>query len=699
MRLFSVLLLVLGACMSLQPTLPSPDTGYIDAPVPRSGDRIGPVAEWEGNLTIGHLGWSREGVLALARDPNEGHPPVVLLRFDETQQRFLRIWLPTAGLRGSGGGFDVGADSSAWIALDGGAGKGQTLFRVRPDGFVEEWPIPPVAYPRNPPDADAPRIYPQIAALAVVGDEVFVARHEQLELTIFRTTDERWEQPQTPPHTGVITSFTKGPEGRLYFGVDHRVAGRYGNEVGILDTTTRGVRFWEVNLGVRAAGPRSVVAQRAGELLRLDAAGTVTASTPLERPTHFGAVLLRSDDVAVRQLGWEMVHYDTAGREIGRVSWAPPERFLRSGQPGWSAWTKAPDDTIWFAAGRQLYRASVGIVEGKAVLRDPAPPVHPVPAAVRCDVPAGPPADPAAGAVIRAAGWSADGRSLLVELVSGRGRIASRRGAGVLDVESGRVRVLAPDGIAPRWSASGRLVAYKIFQSPTGPGIAETIVIADPRTGSEIARLAGTAGVIAWSGDALRYVAGGTIREWRDGTDRAVAPITLSTGATVPEDVLYSLSPDGERLLAERWVRTGPDASVLEAIDVARADDGVLRPVDPPGSAHWTGAHTLFMVRGDRYELRDDAAVRTIQASALPGAWLGAFDDRGHPLFASRQSISDELTIGFTRATPWDGEGLGAGLLVPHSLGADLLFAPGGVRVAVRSRLFLGAEVSIFRCR
>ena len=698
MRLLLVLLVTSGACTA-PPAVPfSPDIGYLEAPTPRSADRIGPIAEGVGNIQITDLGSSPQGVLALARDHDEGRPPFFLLRYDEALARFSRVWLPTAGLRGFGAAFAVGPDGSAWIALDGGPTKPQTLMRVWPDGSVDEWPIPPVAYPRVVPGADSPRIYPQIADLVLVGQEVFVARHEQLELTIFDVPTARWEQPQTPPGTGVITNLTSGPEGRLYLAVEHRRPRIFGTEIGVLDPRTRGITFWETSHAVLAGGARSLVVAREGQMLRLDASGTVTASTPLERPTQvYNPVLLRSDDVAVRQVGWEVIHYDAAGREIGRVSWAPPERHLRGAQAAWGTWTKDARDTIWFTSGRRLYRASFEIVGGRALLRDAAPPVYPLPAAVRCDVPV-----PSAGATVaRIGAWSADGRTLLVESVSGQGPRSQRRGIGGLDVATGRVREIAPDGTAPLWSGSGRLIAYKVFQSPTGPGIAETIVIVDSGSGSRRARIEGTAGALAWAGDALRYLSGGVIREWRDGTDRELAPLTLSTGAAVPSELFYDFSPDGERLLAQHWALLASGESHLQATHVATAHDGVLRPLDAPANAQWSGARTLFVTRPDAYELRTDTEVRTIGADAVPGQWLGGFDHRGRPLFGARRSndFPDELTIAFTRATPWDGERLGDPVLIPQALGNTMRFSPDGRTVAMTSRLHRSIDLSIFACR
>lgn len=695
MRLALALLLTLGACTTPQVAPPSPDTGYVDAPVPRNGDRIGPVAEAQGNVQISHLGWSPHGVLALARDHDEGRPPAVLLRYDGRLSGFARIWLPTAGLSGFGGGFDVGPDGSAWIALDGGPARAQTLMRVRPDGSVDEWLMPPVAYPRTPRAPDAPRIYPQIAALTLAGDEVFVARHEQLELTIFNIVHERWEQPQTPPHTGVITKFTKGPHGRLYLAVEHRKAGISGTEIGILDPGTRGVTFWETSHAVLAGGTSSLVVARDGAMLRLDANGTVTASTPLERPSRvYNPVILRSDDVAVRQLGWDVVHYDANGREIGILTWAPPERHVRAAHQGWAAWTKSPDDTVWFAAGRHLYRASVAIIDGKAVLRDPAPAAHPLPAATRCDVPV----TSASASVVRMGGWSNDGRALLVESVAGQGPRSERRGVGTLDIATGRPREIAREGTMPMWSATGRLISYKVFQSPTGPGIAETIVIVDAQSGSQRVRLEGTAGAMAWAGDSLRYVSGTAIREWRDGADRELAPITQSAGAPVPADLWYVFSPDGERLLAERWVVLASGEGSLEASHVARTDDGVLRPIDLRGQGNWTAPHTLLVIRPGAYDLRSDGTVHTVAATALPGPWLGAFDHLGRPLFGIRRS-EDELTVGFTRATPWDGDRLGEPILVPQAFSASLRFSPDGSHVAMTSRLYRAIDLAIFSCR
>lgn len=285
--------------------------------------------------------------------------------------------------------------------------------------------------------------------------------------------------------------------------------------------------------------------------------------------------------------------------------------------------------------------------------------------------------------------WSPDSSRLAVSAVA---RIPSSRTVtgyeeeehlDVFDLRSG-MRTSLGIGDVPRWSATGRYVAY------WGPEAEELIIVEGWRI---VARLAPTIPDVRWVGDGLLFVERSLIREWRDGAVRTIAQLEEPYVPHYPHDDLY-FSADGEHFTLTRY---GSDGATTRFMGTTVT--GAVAPLDLDDAPYveWAPAGATLLVRHtDRLALRaEDGATRTI-ANGPGRAPVHVWSPDGSDLLLGHVSATVPGADAFDRFRSADGALVAT---LPNLLG-ERRFSPDG-------RYFVGTSrtgthttrLEVFRCR
>ncbi len=253
----------------------------------------------------------------------------------------------------------------------------------------------------------------------------------------------------------------------------------------------------------------------------------------------------------------------------------------------------------------------------------------------------------------------------------------------VIDVVSGAVQELG-QGSEPKWSASGRLLAY--WMDDLDLRIAEGATI--------IARFRPTEPDVRWIGEELLFWQGPEIRAWSAAGVRTVSRVAAGDEPRYPSDDAY-FSADGELFTITRY---GPGATERRLLGTTAT--GATTPIGTADTrfVEWSPrGHTLLLRSADTVTLRyDDGRTVSERRSALPGV-VHAWTADGLLLFGS---VSPTVPAGdaYDRFTVWGGARSGETATLPNLYGIRA-FSPNGAYFAGVSRTGVrSSQLEIYRC-
>lgn len=218
------------------------------------------------------------------------------------------------------------------------------------------------------------------------------------------------------------------------------------------------------------------------------------------------------------------------------------------------------------------------------------------------------------------------------------------------------------DGRAPRWSASGDLLAFARAEAPG------SVRVVNVRSGSPIATLASTSEVYAWQGDALLYWRGSALHAWHGATDA----LRFESAPEYAPSRGYEPSFSGD---ASRFALVRRDSGRIADFLFGDTDDGRVSPQDTPVSYSWAPLGRRLVLRySDRTQLFSEAKQSaTIAHSELAGTFAAWSSDGLRVLFASPSS---------TALLGWDGKRLDPVANADTSGAEALLFSSDARRLA-----------------
>ncbi len=255
----------------------------------------------------------------------------------------------------------------------------------------------------------------------------------------------------------------------------------------------------------------------------------------------------------------------------------------------------------------------------------------------------------------------------------------------VWDVVSGALRELG-QGSEPRWSASGRLLAF---------WNADDMDLRIARDGEVIARFRPTQPDVRWVGEELYYWNDSEIRVWTEDGTRPVSSVTDGPTLKYPLDDAY-FSADGTMFTITRYA---PDRSERRLLGVTAT--GETTPVGAADTrfVEWSPlGHTLLLRSPDRLAVRyDDGHTRTVSSTELPGPVHGWTAD-GELLLGS---LSPTVPSGnaYDTFTVWgEGARTGAKASLPNLFGIRA-FSPDGAYFSGTSRTGVrSTQLEVYRC-
>jgi hypothetical protein len=191
------------------------------------------------------------------------------------------------------------------------------------------------------------------------------------------------------------------------------------------------------------------------------------------------------------------------------------------------------------------------------------------------------------------------------------------------------------EGRAPRWSASGELLA---FERTDAPG---SIRVVSVRSGKGVATLASTSTAYAWQGDALLFWRGAELRAWRGGNDE----LRFEVASEYAPARGYEPSFSGD---ASRFALVRRANGQIGEFLFGETHDGRVSPQDTPVSFSWAPVgRRLLLQYADGVSLFSEAKQSaTMARGELPGTVAAWSSDGLRVLFGSPSS---------TALLGWDG--------------------------------------------
>lgn len=254
----------------------------------------------------------------------------------------------------------------------------------------------------------------------------------------------------------------------------------------------------------------------------------------------------------------------------------------------------------------------------------------------------------------------------------------------VIDVVSGAVRELG-QGSEPKWSASGRLLAY--WMDDLDLRIAEGATV--------IARFRPTQPDVRWVGEELLFWQGPEIRAWSAAGVRTVSRVAGADEPRYPSNDAY-FSADGALFTITRYASDRTERRLL-----GTTATGATTPIGTADTrlVEWSPrGHTLLLRSADTVTLRyDDGRSVSAPQSALPGVVHGWTADG--LLFFGALTPTVPAGNAYDRFTVWGGDGgRGATATLPNLYGIRA-FSPSGVYFAGVSRTGIrSSQLEIYRC-